>query len=195
MACSMLVASSGMLETHPAAESTQSQFAMPRGVLLLTALLIDAAMLVQGVTYNWSVRYLQEELGARQQRAALMFVSTAASTAVTRFAGDRARPSERAVVVGGALLSALAMSIVLLSVRAGLAIVGFAVVGIGLATIEPILYNDSTRVRSISRAGAIASVCSIGGFGFMIGPPIIAALLLLVGAFRVPLAGRVERVK
>ena len=60
----MLVASSGMLETHPAAESTQSQFAMPRGVLLLTALLIDAAMLVQGVTYNWSVRYVQEELGA-----------------------------------------------------------------------------------------------------------------------------------
>ena len=93
-----------------------------------------------------------------------MFVSTAASTAVTRFAGDRSRPSERAVVVGGALLSALAMSIVLLSVRAGLAIVGFAVVGLGLATIEPILYNDSTRVRSISRAGAIASVCSIGGF-------------------------------
>ena len=126
--------------------------------------------------YNWSVLGVQREPGATQQRAALAFVSCAAATAVTRFAGDRARPCDRALDVGGALSSALAMSIVLLSVRTGLATVGFAVVGIAPATIVPSLYNALNRVRSLTRAGAIAAVPSIGGFGFMIGPPIIVGI-------------------
>ena len=89
---------------------------------------------------------------------------------------SRARLSERALVVSGALSSALATSIVLLSVRAGLAIVFCTENGIDAATIVPILYNGSTRVRNITRAGAIASVSSIGGFGLMIGLPIIGRI-------------------
>ena len=213
VAGSMLVASRGMLESHPAVDATQSHFAMPRGVLLLTGMLICAAMLAEGVMYNWSVLYVQQELGAAQQRAALAYVSFAGATAIMRFVGDRvrARLSERTVVVGGALVSALAMTVVLLSANTGVAIVGFAVVGIGLATIVPILYNAATRVPGVTRAAAIASVSSIGYLGFMIGPPIIggiaqstsltiamatlivAALVLPLGAMRVPLAARAGR--
>ena len=82
--------------------------------------------------------------------------------------------------------------------------VGFALVGIGLATVVPILYNAATRVPGVSRAAAIASVSSIGYVGFMIGPPIVgalahatsltvamatqilAALVLIIGALRIP---------
>jgi MFS family permease len=82
--------------------------------------------------------------------------------------------------------------------------VGFAIVGVGLATVVPILYNAATRVPGVSRSAAIASVSSIGYVGFMLGPPIIgavahattltiamgtlivASLILIVGARRVP---------
>lgn len=211
VATSIAIASRGMLESHPVVEATQSHFAMPRGVLLVTGLLICAAMLAEGVMYNWSVLYVQQELGATQQRAALAYVSFAGATAVMRFAGDtvRARFSERTVVVGGALLSAIAMAVVLVSANTAIAILGFAAVGVGLATVVPILYNAATRVPGVTRAAAIASVSSIGYMGFMIGPPIIggiaqgtsltlamatmivAALILPLGAARVPLAERV----
>ena len=166
----MLVAARSTLETHFAAESTHLRLALTRGATLLIGWLIAAVMLAERVMYDSSVLCVQREPGAIQQRAAMAFVSSAAATVVTRFAGDRA------LVVGGALLSALVMSIVRLSVRAGLTTVFFTVVGIDAETIVPILCNASRRVRSITRAGAIVSVCSIGGFGFMIGPPVIVGI-------------------
>lgn len=158
--------------------------------------------------YNWSVLYVQQELGALPQRAALAYVAFSGATAAVRFAGDwiRARVAERAVVMGGALLSAVAMTSTLLVQDVTVALMGFAVVGMGLATVVPILYNAATRVPGVSRAAGIASASSIGYVGFMIGPPLVgsiahaaslswamgtlvaACVVLMVGASRLPLA-------
>lgn len=206
---SLAIASRGMLPAHPVHDDPQAHFVLPRGVLLVTGLLICCAMLAEGVMYNWSVLYVQQELHTPQTRAALAYVAFAAATAAMRFAGDyvRTRVSERQMVRGGAVLSAVAMAVVLVFARPWIAIAGFAVVGVGLATIVPLLYNAATRVPGVSRAAAIASVSSIGYVGFMIGPPIIggiahlttlsvamatligAAIVLFAGATRVPLQG------
>jgi fucose permease len=207
VALSLTAASRGMLSAHPAADEPQAQFAVPRGALLVTGLLILSAMLAEGVMYNWSVLYVQQELRTPQTQAALAYVAFSGATAAMRFAGDavRARVSERTMVRGGAMLSAVAMAIALLAANPWVAITGFAFVGVGLATMVPLLYNAATRVAGVSRAAAIASVSSVGYFGFMIGPPIIGAVahattlsvamatlivacaLVMVGASRVPL--------
>ena len=206
VAVSILVSSRGMLASHPKADTAQAHFTWPKGTLLLIGMLICFGMLAEGVMYNWSVLYVNQELHAPQERAALAYVAFAGATAMMRFVGDsvRARVSERAMLVAGPALSAVAMLLVLLVARPWFAMVGFALVGIGLATVVPILYNAATRVPGVSRAAAIASVSSIGYVGFMIGPPIIgglahattltiamgtlivASLVLIVGARRVP---------
>jgi MFS family permease len=206
VAVSILVASRNMLASHPQAGSSQANFTWPRGTLLLVGMLICFGMLAEGVMYNWGVLYVNQELYAPQERAALAYVAFAGATAAMRFAGDsvRARVSERTMLVAGPALSAVAMLLVLLVARPWFAMVGFALVGIGLATVVPILYNAATRVPGVSRAAAIASVSSIGYVGFMIGPPIIggiahattltiamgtlivAAFILILGARRVP---------
>jgi MFS family permease len=206
VATSILVASRGMLASHPVAEASQAHFTWPKGTLLLVGMLICFGMLSEGVMYNWSVLYVNQELHAPQERAALAYVAFAGATAAMRFAGDavRARVSERTMLVAGPALSALAMLAVLLVARPWFAMVGFGLVGVGLATVVPILYNAATRVPGVSRAAAIASVSSIGYVGFMIGPPIIggiahattltfamgtlivSALILIVGARKVP---------
>ncbi len=203
---SITIASRGMLAAHPAADASHAQFAWPKGTLLLIGLLILSGMLAEGVMYNWSVLYVAQELHAPQEQAALAYVSFAGATAAMRFAGDsvRARMSERTMLVAGPALTAVAMLLVLLVARPWFAMVGFAFVGAGLATVVPILYNAATRVPGVSRAAAIASVSSIGYLGFMIGPPIIgglahatsltfamgtqivAALVLIFGALRLP---------
>ena len=65
---------------------------------------------------------------------------------------------------------------VLISANRWAALIGFAVVGAGLAPVAPILFNAATRVPGVSRAAAIASVTSIGYSGFMIGPPLIGGI-------------------
>jgi len=120
----------------------------------------------------------------------------------------RARVAERTVVIAGAALSAVAMTGTLLAHDTTTAMLGFAFVGIGLATVVPILYNAATRVPGVSRAAGIASASSIGYVGFMIGPPIVGAIahaanlswalctlivacaILVFGATRIPLGQR-----
>lgn len=210
---SIALSSRGMLASHPVADVAQAHFVWPRGTLLLIGMLICFGMLAEGVMYNWSVLYVNQELRAPQERAALAYVAFAGATALMRFVGDsvRARVSERTMLLAGPALAAAAMLVVLLVARPWVAMAGFAVVGVGLATVVPILYNAATRIPNVSRAAAIASVSSIGYVGFMVGPPIVggiahaatltvamgtlivAALILMLGARRVPDAAPAAR--
>ncbi|MBY0488726.1 MAG: MFS transporter [Gemmatimonadaceae bacterium] len=213
LAALLVGASRGMLPAHPADDG--AHFAWPRGVLLMIGLLILAGMLAEGVMYNWSVLYVRESLGAPADRAALAYVAFSAATAAMRFAGDavRSRVAERTVLIAGAVLASVAMIGVLLAANQSAAFVGFALVGAGLATVVPILYNATTRVPGVSRAAALASASSIGYVGFLLGPPLVGSLahalslrvamgvlvvacaVLVLGSGTVPLAPRPARIR
>jgi uncharacterized protein YdiU (UPF0061 family) len=149
-----------------------------KGLLLVIGLLIFAGMTAEGVMYDWSVLYLNQEVGMSQSMAALGYAIFPGAMALSRFGGDtlRSRHSERALLRFGASLAAIAMTIVLVSANRWVALIGFAVAGAGLAPVAPILFNAATRVPGVSRAAAIASVTSIGYSGFMIGPPLIGGI-------------------
>ena len=207
----VVIAARGMLASHPSHQDDgeNAHFAWPKGLLLIIGLLIFAGMTAEGVMVDWCVLYLKQDVGLPQAQAAVGYAIFSAAMASSRFAGDwlRNRYSERALLRTGATLAAVAMAVVLLSANATVAFIGFALVGIGLAPVAPILFNAATRVPGVSRAAAIASVTSIGYSGFMIGPPLIggiatassltaalavvvlAAGLLAVGARYVPVSG------
>lgn len=198
-----------MLDAHPPEQAdgtTHAHFAWPNGTLLVIGLLILAGMTAEGVMYDWCVLYLKQELQMPQASAALGFAAFSGAMALTRFGADalRERFAEARLLAAGALLAAVAMAVVLLVGDPTVALIGYALVGAGLAPVVPILFSAATRVPGVSRAAAIASVSSIGYVGFMIGPPLIggiaqvasltaamgvivlAAAALAIGARRVP---------
>jgi fucose permease len=174
------LAARGMLAAHPApaGDEPQQHFAWPRGMLLVIGLMIFAGMGAEGVMYDWCVLYLQQEVRLRQDVAAMGYAAFAAAMAAARFGGDalRKRYSERNMLRASAGVAAVAMAVVLASGDAVVSILGYALVGAGLAPVVPILFNAATRVPGVSRAAAIAAVSSIGYAGFMIGPPLIGGL-------------------
>ena len=180
IAIAALIASRGMLETHAASDEggEKAHFAWPKGLLLIIGLLIFAGMMAEGVMYDWSVLYLKQDVGMPQAQAALGYAAFSAAMALSRFGGDllRLRYSEQALLRFGASVATVAMTVVLISANSWVALVGFALVGAGLAPVAPILFNAATRVRGVSRAAAIASVTSIGYSGFMIAPPLIGSI-------------------
>jgi predicted MFS family arabinose efflux permease len=177
---SVALAARAMLDAHPApaADEAQAHFAWPRGPLLVIGLLIFAGMSAEGVMYDWCVLYLKQELGMAQDAAAMGYAAFAGAMALARFGGDalRARCAERTLLRSGGALAAVAMTVLLLSGNAAVSIVGYALIGAGLAPVVPILFNAATRVPGTSRAAAIAAVSSIGYAGFMIGPPLIGGI-------------------
>jgi hypothetical protein len=78
---------------------------------------------------------------------------------------------------------------VLASVPATL--VGFALMGVGLATVVPIAFRAAGSVPGIPAGIGIAGITTVGYAGFLVGPPLIgfvaeatslrAALLIVVG--------------
>jgi fucose permease len=180
VAVAAALAAPGMLASHAGGDEsgTNAHFAWPKGLLFVIGLLIFAGMTAEGVMYDWSVLYLNQDLGMSQSRAALGYAIFSGAMALARFGGDflRMRHPERALLRAGATVATIAMAVVLIAANQWVALVGFAVVGAGLALVAPILFNAATRVPGVSRAAAIASVTSIGYSGFMIGPPLIGGL-------------------
>lgn len=176
----MVLASRWMLPTAPQTkESAETpQFAWPRGALLIMGLLIFAGASAEGVMQDWGVLYLKQEVLMPQDRAAIGYAAFAGAMAVMRFLADilRARFSERLLLRGSGVVTAVAMAIVLLSGSPVVSIMGFAVIGAGLAMVVPILFGAASRVPGTTPAAAIAAVSSIGYSGFMVGPPLIGAI-------------------
>ncbi|MDB5819481.1 MAG: transporter [Rhizobacter sp.] len=167
-ACSRLL-------TSPPPSSEPSHFALPRGVLLLLGVMAGIGLIAEGAMYDWSVLYLNKELGAPQDRAALAYASFSAAMAAARFGGDalRRRFAPGTLLRASGALAAVSMAAVLLSHHWAIALLGFALVGVGFANIVPVLFSAAGRVPDTNPAQAIASVSSLGYCGFMCGPPII----------------------
>lgn len=170
----------GMLRAHPVSDADEpgAHFAWPRGTLLVIGLLIFAGMCSEGVMYDWSVLYLKQELHMPQSQAAWGYAAFSAAMALTRFSGDwlRMHVRERVLLQVGGGTSAIAMAVLLLVQNPWLSLLGYALVGAGVAQVVPILFNAATRVPGTTRAAAIAAVSSIGYGGFMVGPPLIGSI-------------------
>ncbi|MDP4301459.1 MFS transporter [Leptothrix discophora] len=181
LAVALAIANRSMLDARPAPPAPgeeQRHFVWPQGLLLLIGLLIFAGMTAEGVMYDWCVLYLKQELGMPQDRAAAGYAVFAGAMAAARFGGDflRARVSEKLLLRSSATLTAVSMAVVLASASPTVAMIGYALIGAGLAPIVPILFNAASRVPGSSSAAAIAAVSSIGYSGFLIGPPLIGVI-------------------
>ncbi|AKJ29950.1 MFS transporter [Caldimonas brevitalea] len=153
-------------------------FRLPRGALLLLGLLAALGLVAEGAMYDWSVLYMQKELGSPQDQAALAYASFSAAMAAARFGGDRVRARYAAapLTIASAALAAVAMAVVLVVGDPVVALIGFALVGVGFGNIVPVLFSAAARVPGTSPAHGIAAVSSVGYVGFMAGPPLIGVL-------------------
>ena len=61
------------------------------------------------------------------------------------------------------------------------AVIGFGLVGAGLACVFPVVLSSAARTPELPPSAAIAAVCTIGYFGFLLGPPAIGGLAELIG--------------
>jgi hypothetical protein len=56
------------------------------------------------------------------------------------------------------------------------ALIGLAVVGVGLANVVPILFMAASRVPGVAPAQGIPAASSIGYLGMVVGPPLVGGI-------------------
>lgn len=170
----ILCACVAMLKMQAAGGESQP-LSLPRGVLALIGTLAALGLIAEGAMYDWSVLFMKQERASSASVAALGYASFSLAMALGRFAGDwvRARVAPVPLMVASGTLAAIGMALALLVPQADVALIGFALVGLGLSNVVPVLFSAASKVPGVSAAHGIAAVSSLGYLGMMAGPPLI----------------------
>jgi MFS family permease len=178
-----VIACRPMLPASAEAGAEGPGFARPSLAILVPGIVALAALLSEGAIADWSAVYLSASLGAGTTMAALAFAAFSMMMAAGRFTGDRlvARLGGDLVVRAGATLAALGLGLTLVIGQPIVAVIGFALVGAGVSCIFPVVLSSAARTPDLPPSAAIAAVCTVGYFGFLLGPPAIGGLAELIG--------------
>jgi len=152
-------------------------FARPTGGLLILGAASFAALVCEGAAADWSAVYLRNDLGSSPGLSGAGFVAFSITMTIGRLAGDRLTDRwGRGRTLGIlAAVGCLGMSGGLLVAQPVAAVVGFALLGLGLSCMVPVLFSAAGDGPA-SSGPSIAAVSTCGYVGFIAGPALIGGL-------------------
>lgn len=195
------------------AAASHPLFVVPRGSVLVIGLLAMVVFLAEGAMLDWGALLLTQVKGVEVALSGAGYALFALAMTLVRLVGDRivARTGERAMLVGGILLTAVGMAITALAEPFILVVLGIAIAGLAVGNVVPVLFTLAGRQRAMPASHAIAAASILGYLGVLVGPALVgyvahfiglgpafcalAALLLvsLAGVAAIPFGARAER--
>ena len=150
---------------------------------------------VEDAGASWSALYLRNELAAGAATAGLGFVALQSAMTVGRLTGDRVvdRFGQRRVAQVGGVLIAGGMGGALAFPSITTTLIGFALAGLGVATLIPAVYHAADELPGLSSGSGLTVINWLLRVGFLVSPPLIGivadAASLRVALLTVVLAG------
>ncbi len=172
-AIAMLLAWPYLLKSRP--DAGAPIFVLPRGVVLLLALLASVLFLVEGAMLDWGALLLTGAALMPETQSGIGYMVFSVAMTIGRLAGDSiiARLGGRRVLVWGGLTMLSGMVVLIVAPVASVALCGFALIGAGASNLVPILFSQAGRQTTMSPSLAIASVTTLGYAGILCGPAAI----------------------
>lgn len=187
----------------------QKIFAWPTKALLLLGLICFCGAMSEGTMADWSSLYYRQIINQPHVVSALGYTAFALFMSIGRFVGDPLieRWGHGTILKANGILIAVGMFTALVSTIPALVMGGFALVGLGVSSIFPVVYILASKEKSMLPSAALAAVSSVGFIGFLVGPPVIGfvaqgvglrmalAIVILLGSFIVMMASRYKEIK
>ncbi|MFF2198865.1 MFS transporter [Streptomyces sp. NPDC058145] len=147
-------------------------------LLLPLCLVMTFAYIGDSTVSNWSAKYLKDVLGSSEQLATVPYNVYMVTTLVGRSIGDFGvrRFGAAAVVRLGALVAAAGFAVVSVAPDAGLGMLGFTLLGLGLCVLVPQTFAAAGRLFPGASDAAIARLNIFNYVGFLVGSPLVGAL-------------------
>ncbi|MGX5657099.1 MFS transporter [Geodermatophilus nigrescens] len=170
------------------------------GAMAALGVLATCGAFVEDAGSSWAALYLRGEVGTGVATAGLGFVALSVAMTVGRLTGDRVvdRFGQRRVARGGGVLIAVGMGLALALPSLATTLVGFALAGLGVATLVPAVYAAADELPGLRHGVGLTVVNWLLRIGFLASPPLVGAVAdatsLRVGLLGVVLAGVVTLV-
>lgn len=183
MLCLLPFASARLLDDKPAPSEKRKGRRLPPRLVVLLGVLALCCYASEGAIGDWGALLLHSIKGASQQTAALAYAAFSAAMVIGRLAGDRLRAEfgDYCLMRALAVIATCGSLIVLFVPWPGVSLAGYALMGVGLSVIVPMVFSAVGRVRGFSTSASVAVVSSMGFGGLLIAPPLIGMLAQLVG--------------
>ncbi len=154
------------------ARSGGPAFAIPHGIVLLIGMLCFVLFLAEGAVLDWSAVFLTSVRHMAASYAGLGYAAFAATMTIGRLAGDRIVRGlgPKRVVLTGGLCAASGFLIATAIPSWQIALIGYAIVGVGCANIVPVLFSAAGRQSVMPEHVAVPAITTLGYGGILAGP-------------------------
>ncbi len=186
LALAILIYYSFYLVEDPPVEEVQekgSKFRLPTKAILPLGIIAFCGMIGEGAMTDWSAIFMNTVVGASEAFSAFAFGVYATTMTIGRLVGDRLTQrwgSDRLLTFDG-ILAITGLGLVVLFPSMIPSLIGFAMIGLGISTIVPIIYSRSGNIKGVNPSVGIAMATTIGYAGFFVGPPVIGFLADWIG--------------
>ncbi|WP_328665155.1 MFS transporter [Streptomyces sp. NBC_00328] len=143
-----------------------------RGLVVVFGLIALCTSYGEGALADWGALHLQQDLDTHPGTAAAGYSCFALAMTIGRLSGTALleRLGRTRTLVMGGTMAGLGMLLGSLASSVWLALVGFAVTGLGLANNFPVAVD---RAGALAGASGVAVASTLGYGGLLIGPPAI----------------------
>ena len=169
------------------AAQEESSFAWPRGVVAVIGAVCFISFLAEGSMLDWSAVFLHDVRGVALAHAGWGFVAFNIAMTCARLLGDSVvnRLGASKAVLAGGLLACAGFALATLVPSFAVALLGYALVGIGCANIVPVMFSLAGRQTRMPASAAIPAVTTLGYAGVLLGP---AAIGFIAQQWSLPVA-------
>ncbi|MBB4065338.1 MFS transporter [Gellertiella hungarica] len=168
---------------HPAEKSERKRGLPLQPLPWILGVMALFSMVPEGAVLDWGAFYVRHELGADLVLSGFAFAAFSGTMAIMRFGGDLVRDRFGAVktlrlstlmALSGMLISGLAPN-------PEVAILGFAICGLGIANMVPIAFSAAGNIPGMAPGVGLSVATFMGYSGLLAAPSIIGFVAEHVG--------------
>lgn len=165
-------------------DATPAAIRMPANLLpYLLGMMALFSMVPEGAVLDWGALFLRQELGVSVEQSGFGFAAFSGAMAIMRFAGDsvRLRLGAVATIRGCAAVAVCGLVLAGQASSPVLVIAGFALCGIGISNMVPILFSAAGNLPGLAPGIGISIVTFMGYSGILFAPSLIGFIAEYTG--------------
>lgn len=168
-----------LLHSESSKQSIKKMWTKPTPLMFQFGLIALSNMVCEGMMFDWSGVFYQSVVKVTESQRTIGYISFMACMTTGRMFADALinywGPRKQLMLSGLLVTLGLVTAIIYPSIITST--IGFMLVGFGVSSVIPTIYGSVGKSAEPGQASiALASVSSIGFFGFLIGPPIVGFL-------------------
>ncbi|WP_424983042.1 MFS transporter [Maritalea sp. S77] len=154
------------------ANTGKTRFTMPHILLLGICLFTFGTTLTEGAVADWAAIFMRDIHGASHGFAGLSLTFFTMSVALTRLTGDKLREhfSTTDLARTLAIIGVMGLGVIYIAPNAIIAMLGFAMLGSGVALGFPLAVTAAANAPGKSSASNVAVLSFLALTGFLVGP-------------------------